>query len=76
MALTYETLANGKIKEINTYTRIDGVDVVEKKVFKLAEMEATIANQIANLESQLESIQAQVDELKIKRDEFALLRGK
>lgn len=73
--ITYETLQNGKIKQTRSYTRGDGVDVVEKKTFKLSEAEATLATQIASLELNRDDLDTQITDLKKKRDELAALRA-
>lgn len=74
MPLTYETLQNGKIREINTYSRGD-IDVVEKRVLRLSEMEAAIGQQISGIERTLEDLNTQLVALKKQRDELAVLRA-
>jgi len=74
MPLTYETLQNGKIREINTYSRGD-IDVVEKRVLRLSEMEASIGQQISGIERTLEDLNAQLVALKKQRDDLVVLRA-
>jgi len=74
MPLTYETLQNGKIREINTYSRGD-IDVVEKRVLRLSEMEASIGQQISGIEKTLEDLNAQLVALKKQRDDLVVLRA-
>ncbi len=74
MPLTYETLQNGKIREINTYSRGD-IDVVEKRVLRLSEMEAIIGQQISGIEKTLEDLNAQLVALKKQRDDLVVLRA-
>lgn len=74
MPLTYETLQNGKIREINAYSRGD-IDVVEKRVLRLSEMEAAIGQQISGIERTLEDLNTQLVALKKQRDDLAVLRA-
>ena len=74
MPLTYETLQNGKIREINAYSRGD-IDVVEKRVLRLSEMEASIGQQISGIEKTLEDLNAQLVALKKQRDDLVVLRA-
>lgn len=74
MPLTYETLQNGKIREINSYSRGD-IDVVEKRVLRLSEMEASIGQQISGIEKTLEDLNAQLVALKKQRDDLVVLRA-
>lgn len=78
-SVTYETLQNGKIKELRTYTRPNGrggtVEVTEKDTFRLSEAESTIASQISNFEAQRDTIDTQIADLKKKRDDLAALRA-
>lgn len=74
MPLTYETLQNGKIREINTYSRGD-IDVVEKRVLRLSEMEASIGQQISGIEKTLEDLNAQLVTLKKQRDDLVVPRA-
>ena len=74
MPLTYETLQNGKIREINSYSRGD-IDVVEKRVLRLSEMEASIGQQISGIEKTLEDLNAQLVTLKKQRDDLVVLRA-
>lgn len=72
---TYETLQNGKVKQVKTFTRPDGSEIIEKTVFRISEANAQLAAQISNLELQRDAIDAQITDLKKKSDDLAALRA-
>jgi|DEB19_MinimDraft_3_1074340.scaffolds.fasta_scaffold11668_3 hypothetical protein len=73
--VTYETLQNGKIRQIKTFTRPDGSEITEKTTFRLSEAEAQLATQISSLEAQRDLYNDQITELQKKRDDLLALRS-
>lgn len=74
MNITFETLQDGKIKETKTYTRMDGVEVDEKRTLLLSEAEAAVAIELSQAEKSRDDLVAKIVELKKKRDDFVALR--